>query len=430
MRTLREEHGLSLRAIEGRVLVSRSRLSEYETGKALPSTETAERIDAALRADGELVAILSGARRAASAAEGLEFSPSWVRAIEVTTGLWRGDIERRSLLRHAAFTAASFVTPAMRAMLPAEEYPVGGGKREVDEPDVETIRRMTATLRSLDNEFGGGHVRETAVRFLDADVAPLLHGRFSEQVGRSLLSATAELTQLAGWAAYDAGLHGLAQRYLIQALRLTVAAADLSLGAEVLAAMSHQAAYLAASTEAVDLARAAARLAADVNIPALLAEAAVLEAHGHAVGRDEAACSDALTRAEKALDKADRSRDPAWIGYFDEAYLSAKFGHCFAALGRGDLAERFAHRSLDMDTRYVRGRQFNLALYATAFAGRQKPQVDQAAAVGMEAVEVAEQLRSARAMDYLGRLADHLAPYCGVAEVDEFHERARPLLAR
>jgi hypothetical protein len=95
-----------------------------------------------------------------------------------------------------------------------------------------------------------------------------------------------------------------------------------------------------------------------------------------------------LARAERELDRADRGQDPQWIGYFDGAYLSAKFGHCFAALERGDLAQRFAAKSLEMDSRYVRGRQFNLALLATAYV--QAGDVEQAATVGIEAVKVAD----------------------------------------
>jgi hypothetical protein len=244
--------------------------------------------------------------------------------------------------------------------------------------------------------------------------------------GSALLSATAELTQLAGWASYDSGLHGLGQRYLIQALRLALTAADRPLGAEIVAAMSHQAAYLKASAEAVDLARAAARIAADAGVTAIVAEAAVLEAQGLALLGEESASAIALDRAERALDRADRDRDPQWIRYFDEAYLSARFGHCFVALERGDLARRFAARSLEMDARYVRGRQFNLALLAKAHA--QDGDVEQAASVGMDAVEVAEGLRSARSIDYLRDLADRLAPYAGLPAVDDFVDRARPLV--
>jgi transcriptional regulator with XRE-family HTH domain len=430
MRQLRTERGLSFRALAARTLSSKSRLAEYESGRSLPPDDVAGRIDAALGAGGRLVALLSGARRTIMLSEGLEFSASWPRAVEVAAGLWRGDAEGRNLLRSAGFRADAFMMPAMRALTPAEEHPVGSGSRPVETPDVETVRRTTATLRALDNEFGGGAIREVAVRFLDSDVAPLLQcGLFDEPVGRALLSATAELTRVAGWAAYDVGMQGLAQRYLIQALRLAMGAADLPLAAEVLAAMSHQAAFLGTAAEAVDLARAAGRLAGDAGIPALAAEAAVSEAHGHAVARDEGACAVALDRAEKALDRADRSRDPAWIGYFDESYLAARFGHCFTALGRGDVAERFARRSLDMDERYVRGMQFNLALTANALLGQRSPQVDEAAVIGIRAVEMAEGLRSARSVDRIRQLADRLAPYCGVAEVDDFTERAQPLLA-
>jgi hypothetical protein len=48
---------------------------------------------------------------------------------------------------------------------------------------------------------------------------------------------------------------------MVQALRFAAAAGDRPLGAEILAAMSHQAAYLRAGSEAVDLARSAARAA-------------------------------------------------------------------------------------------------------------------------------------------------------------------------
>lgn len=48
----------------------------------------------------------------------------------------------------------------------------------------------------------------------------MLRGSFNEYIGRQLFGSTAELARLAGWAAYDQEDHGLAHRYLIQALRL------------------------------------------------------------------------------------------------------------------------------------------------------------------------------------------------------------------
>jgi hypothetical protein len=71
-----------------------------------------------------------------------------------------------------------------------------------------------------------------------------------------------------------------------------------------------------------------------------------MEAHGHARAGEAAACASALSAAEIALDQADRSSDPHWIGYFDEAYLSAKFGHCLRELNDHQNALPFAERSL------------------------------------------------------------------------------------
>jgi transcriptional regulator with XRE-family HTH domain len=437
---LRQAAGLSLRELGKLAHYSHSYIHDLERGVKQPTAATAARLDDALSAGGMLSTLVTVAVAAllpgppvpvtrARADTGLEFAPTWRQAVDTATGLWRRNVQGLDVLRMVGFSAAAFLAPAIRWLTsPLDEQPVGRGTRLVGPPDVDTISQMTATLRGLDNHYGGGHIYPTVVRLLHGEVAPLLRdGRYDATTGAALFSAAAELTRLAGWSAYDAGLHGIAQRYLIQALRLAVTAADRPLGAEVIAAMSHQATYLHAPVEAIDLARAAARAAADAGVAAIQAEAAVLEAHGYAVAGDGRACAVALDRAERTLDRADRGKDPQWIGYFDEAYLAAKFGHCFTALGRGDLAGQFAARSLDMDTRYVRGRQFNLALLATAHA--QDGDVEQAAVVGMDAVVAAEGLNSARAIDYLARLAERLAPHAGVTAVGDFIEQARPVLA-
>jgi transcriptional regulator with XRE-family HTH domain/tetratricopeptide (TPR) repeat protein len=346
---------------------------------------------------------------------------------------WRDDVQGITRLRHAgvnrrellaqAFGVTGYTASALRWFTTDDAGPVSqSGARTVGHPDVDTIREMASAFRKLDNHFGGGHARETVARYLSEDVAPLLvDGHFDAAVGRGLLSATAELTQLAGWQAYDMGEHGTAQRYLVHALSLARAADDQPLGAEILAAMSHQASYLGHPTEAIDLARAAGQAAQRSAVGALSSEALVLEAHGHARAGDGRACAAALHRAEHALDKADRSADPQWITYFDEAYLSAKFAHCFRALGQAAHAERFARRSLEMDSRYVRGRVFNLALLATSLA--QQGDHEQACTIGGQALDLTANLKSARAVGYLRDLRHHLNPYRSRPAVRRFGAR-------
>ncbi|MBQ1023484.1 helix-turn-helix domain-containing protein [Micromonospora sp. C95] len=333
---------------------------------------------------------------------------SWREDVRAATQLWEGDVNRREVLRQTVFSSAAYTLPALRWFTATSPQPVAQeGRRTVGKPDIDTIREMTATYRRLDNQYGGGHARENVTRYLHQEVTPLLtEGRYDPQTGRKLLTAVAELTQLAGWQAYDMAEHGLAQRYLTHALDLARAADDPGLGAEILAAMSHQATYLGHSATGVDLARAARHTAHRAGITVLTAEALVMEAHAHAASRDAPACATALHQAERALDRADRSSAPQWLGYFDEAYLSAKFGHCFTALGQHRHAERFAARSLRMDELYVRGKAFNLALLATIQARHSEP--DRASAIGGQALTLTTQLKSARAVRYVRDLQSDL----------------------
>jgi hypothetical protein len=109
----------------------------------------------------------------------------------------------------------------------------------------------------MDFQFGGGYARAALAQYFAHDVHPLLEGKFSDKIGRELFSDAAEVAQLLGWTAYDDDRHGLAQRYLLQGLRLAQAADDRMMGSRILSNMSHQATYPGHFGQAVQLARAA-----------------------------------------------------------------------------------------------------------------------------------------------------------------------------
>lgn len=76
-------------------------------------------------------------------------------------------MQRRDLLVGAGFSAAVFLTPALRWLtVRLDERPAGDGERLVGAPDVETVRQITNVYRTLDNQYGGAHVRDGLVRFL------------------------------------------------------------------------------------------------------------------------------------------------------------------------------------------------------------------------------------------------------------------------
>lgn len=369
--------------------------------------------------------------RASSAAPApVDFRSPWLEFVGLAGEEWESDVERREFLRGAGYAAVASTEPALQWFLGSTEtVSRDAGRVAVGSAHVKAIREMTQSLRRLDNLHGGGRPRRLAVDFLTADVKPLiLDGRYSGDTGGQLLAAAAELIQLVGWMTFDAGSYGSGQRYSAQALRLAMATGQRALGAEVLAGLSHQASYLGDGKTAIDLAQAANRTASELGVDALVAEAYVMEAHGHACLRDAVSCTKALSNAERALDKADRDSDPLWMTYFDEAYLSAKFAHCFRELRDSKTAVIYAERSLDMDPGYVRGRFFNLALLATSHA--QTGNADEACRVGMEAVALAPELKSERSLEYLRRLQGELAGASTTLSVRHFEAQVAPLLVQ
>lgn len=359
---------------------------------------------------------------------GLNLPLAWTDTISTSTALWRADVQRRRFLVSAVFTSAAAPSSALRWLTsPPAAAPASAGTRQVGAADIEAIREMTRSYREIDNKLGGGKLRSVVVSYLDDHVSDLLTtGTYREDTGRELAAACGELSQLAGWVAYDSDEHGLAQRYLTQALAYARHADDQALAAEILAAQAHQAIYLARPSEAVDLSRAAQAAASRHGSATLLTECQVMEAHAHAACDDAPACGTALARAERTFDRAARDDDPGWLSYFDEAYLSARMAQCFRDLGDSRHAVRYARRSLNMDGRYVRGRAFNLSLLATAYASAGEP--EEAARTGRQALDLTARLNSARSVRYLRDVTCQLRPRVDVPAVRDFTAEVRDRL--
>jgi hypothetical protein len=359
---------------------------------------------------------------------GLRLSTGWSDTVATSTALWRADMQRRRFLVNAVFTSAALPASALRWLTsPPADAPAASGLRRIGSADIEAIREVANSYREMDNRLGGGKLRNAVVSYLDDHVSRLLTtGSYQEETGRQLAAACGEVSQLAGWVAYDSDEHGLAQRYLTQALAYARHADDPALAAEILAAQAHQALYLARPDQAIDLARAAQAAAGRHGSATLLTECLVMEAHGHAACNDAHACGTALAEAERTFDRATREDDPTWLAYFDEAYLAARMAQCFRDLGEAGHAARYARRSLDMDGRYVRGRAFNLSLLATAHAAQDEP--ERACAAGRQALDLTVRLTSARSVRYVRDVVRRLRPWVDVPAVRDFTAEVRERL--
>lgn len=287
--------------------------------------------------------------------------------------------------------------------------------------DVARLRSMRDTFDRVDNSFGGAHARQALVRYLSQELPRLLRAGASDDVRTALYSAAGESTHLAAWMAYDSGLHGLAQRYFIQALGFADAAGDRLLGASVLDAMSHQASFLGRHREAANMARAAALGTQNAGTPLLLAHFHIMEARALARAGDVIECDRAMGNAVLEFERQRTEDNPAWLAYFDAAELSAEMAHCHRDLGRPDLAIECGTRALSSASGDYARSDFFVAL-VLADAHLDRGDVGAGCRVAAKALDVGQELDSARCRSYVDEFKARLRRHADVAEVREFEE--------
>src|SRR6478735_6658136 len=376
---------------------------------------------------------------------GLAFPRDVGQAVRSATELYRLDLAGRragsggiwqSLA--GSFAVSAYATPASRWLITPADSSVArdaspsegsGAPLKVGHSDVQKLREAAEDARRWDSKYGGGDWRSSMVpECLRVEAAPLLLGSYSDEVGRALFGASAELTRLAGWMAFDTGQQEAAQRYYVQALRLARAAADVPLGGYVLASMSLQATYRGFADEGVDLAQAAVERNRGLATARTMSFFRLVEARAHAKAGDAPAAGAALRAAESWLERArDGDGDPSWLGFYSYDRFAADAAECYRDLKAPRQVRRFTEQALSKPTEeFVRSH--GLRLVVSAVAELESGNLDAACAAGTRAVEVAGRISSARTTEYVRDLLHRLEPYGDEPRVAELRERARPLL--
>ncbi|WP_338897432.1 MFS transporter [Streptomyces sp. TG1A-60] len=376
---------------------------------------------------------------------GLAFPRDVGQAVRAATELYRLDLAGRrggtggiwqSLA--GSFAVSAYATPASRWLITPADSSVAreagsaegsGSPLKVGHSDVRKLREAAEDARRWDSKYGGGDWRSSMVpECLRVEAAPLLLGSYSDEVGRALFGASAELTRLAGWMAFDTGQQEAAQRYYIQALRLARAAADVPLGGYVLATMSLQATYRGFGDEGVDLAQAALERNRGLATARTMSFFRLVEARAHARAGDAVAAGAALKAAEGWLERArDGDNDPSWLGFYGYDRFAADAAECYRDLKAPRQVRRFTEQALSRPTEeFVRSH--GLRLVVSAVAELESGNLDAACEQGVRAVEVAGRISSARTTEYVKDLLHRLEPYGDEPQVIELRERARPLL--
>ncbi|MGQ0773076.1 MAG: carph-isopro domain-containing protein [Pseudonocardiales bacterium] len=292
----------------------------------------------------------------------------------------------------------------------------------VGNPLLDQIEQSIPLLQRLDDAHGGGtHLPYVGAQF--RAVALLLHhGGHPARIEQRLFAALAELGQLAGWMALDAGQHGLAQRYLFTALRAAQQAGYHPLAAHILADLAFQAATREHSSDAVALGTAAARIAAE-SPAGVRACVQTRLAYGYALAGELDNFERAYATGLDIIADRDPGEEPAWMYYLTPNHLDTQAGYALthagtlantagdhragsALLSRGERLLRTGAHDLPADHPAQRRALFEGAWLSVAAAGQ--GQLEQACTIGSHAVARLNGVQSARSAQVLRLLAGRL----------------------
>ncbi|MGH3797624.1 MAG: helix-turn-helix domain-containing protein [Pseudonocardiaceae bacterium] len=447
----RQRVGWSQAKLADRVHYHRSAISHLEAGRHPAPRDFWERADTLLGAEGALVAghdDLAAAKRecersvssrhpevddlAGELGHDLVLSAPWTAAgtVESAVVLKGGDgrVKRRVFI---SLTGAALTAPAHQWLI-HEPGPLVSGLsgRRVSIGLVDRFTAMIAELRRMDDVAGGGGVLSLAEHQFGWVAGLLGQASYDERTGRALHIVLAELGQLCGWSAYDAGHHGLAQRYWLAGLRAAHSADDRPFGAHILATMANQAARQGQPAEAVTFIDTALAGTRGQATPALLAELHFRQAYAYAAVCDTSGCTAAISKARTQVEQLKPDEDPPWLYWLDPAAIAVGAGNCFLLLGRPDQAAALLDKGIaQFDESFIRDRQIYLTRLADARARLGKQQdLDAAAGLGMESIDLAENLDSNTGAGCLRDLYGQMKQHHKVPAVRDFLDRARGLV--
>lgn len=241
-----------------------------------------------------------------------------------------GLVDRRDFLAVSGNTLAGAVSAYLGGDLAAAALPQA---RDQGDLLIRQIEAGIPQLQQLDDAKGGAAGLGYVGAQLRAVALVLREGSFPTEATRRLLAALADISQLAGWMAFDAARHGLAQRYFFTGLRAAYDAGYAAMAAHILADLSYQAATRGYASDGVSLGEAACRQAARSSAGVRASVGSRL-AYAYASAGLFGEFERAHRESVDMLAGRDAAADPAWLYYLTVSHLECQAGYALVLAGR------------------------------------------------------------------------------------------------
>lgn len=270
------------------------------------------------------------------------------------------------------------------------------------------LHRRTARLRRLDDYLGGADTYRLYVSELEATTMLAKHATCTPGTRQELTVLIGEQAQLAGWAAFDAGMQLQAKQHYVTSLAAAKEANNAALAGNSLAFLAYQ--QVSTDKPNIDMATASYTTAEKHATPRVRALLLERMAWTHAVAGKAQETECALAQAVEALHTADTRPEPDWVFWVDDNELNIMAGRCWTELKRPLRAVPTLEAVL---ARYEDTHGRDKALYLTwlAHAYLDAGEVEQAVATTLRAIELSAGIASVRPSARIGKVAQRLKPH-------------------
>ena len=330
------------------------------------------------------------------------------------------DVQRRAFMTGgtATMAAVSLGPLALSGAAAAAGQPV----YRVGTSEAGALEEAVRKIRLLDDRHGADGLYRRAAAPLRTAYALLDAGAARQATTDRLYAGAGELAISVGWLAHDSGRFDDARSHYAEALATSRMSGDPGVEAHAFCNTAFLARDTGRPREAVRAAQAAQRVARPLGSARLMSLLALREAGGWAGLADRTGCEQALARAQALYERGPSEADPEWMTFYGEAELEGLEAQCWSTLGDWPRAARHARRAARLqDPHFTR----NLALYTAELADdlARGGLPDEAAAAGMEVLDLLDEVQSSRIQTMLAGTARVLLPHRRASGVAAFLER-------
>lgn len=291
--------------------------------------------------------------------------------------------------------------------------------RRIGKNLVSKVQRRVIQIRHMDDFVGGRDLLMLVNREVCLTGNLLHNAAYSDSIGKLLFKAIAELCQLAGWIASDAGDNANACRYYRIGIEVAHLTGDRALAANLISSLAYHLTNNKNNNDGILLAQSALYGVGDNAAPCVTTLLRERVAWAQACAGHCRQAELMLAQVETGYSEFSAAKDPDWVYWLNEDEIDVMAARCFVQLHQPQRAIELLSNVLK---RYDPGMLREVALYTSWLSEAHilAQNIEEATHYATRTAELAMLTNSARSDERLRLLVTKLKSFASVPAVKNF----------